>query len=142
MLREYAAADLGGVGRGRDDGGAEGAYDFAAERFLLVGAFDHKYLAVKPEVAAGHRKGGAPLPGACFGGYSFEALLFGIICLSDGRVELMRAGGVVAFEFVEYFGGSTEGFLKEGGMHQGRRAVHLVEIEHLIGDFNEACGVV
>ena len=63
-------------------------------------------------------------------------MLFGIIGLSDSRIEFVAARGVVALKFVVDFGRSAEGVLKKIGTHQRRRAIHLVELIYLIRDVN------
>ena len=142
MLRKNAAAHLSRVGRRRNYGGAESADHLAAERLLLVGTFDHEDLAVKAEIAASHRKRSAPLPGTGLRGYALEALLFSVICLRYGRIELVRAGGVVAFELIENLRRCAERLFEEGGVDQRGRTVHFVEIENLLRDIYELCCVV
>ena len=100
VLGQNLAADFGGHGRGRDNIGIKHLHDGLAEGLLLIGALDHVDLAVQAQVAAGHGQGRAPLAGAGLGGQALDALLLGIICLSDGRIELVAARGVVAFELV------------------------------------------
>ena len=134
-------ADVGRHGRGRGHGGAVGAHDFAAERFLFVGNLHHIDLAVNAEECRGHREGGTPLAGTRFGGHALEALLLGVIGLSDGGVELVGARGVVAFKLVVDVSRSAESLFEEVGADQRRRTVHLVERENVFGNFEEA-GVV
>ncbi len=42
MLLQHLLADFSGIGRGRGDRGVKGLHDGAAERFLLIGALNHK----------------------------------------------------------------------------------------------------
>ncbi len=141
MLRKNFPADLGRVGRGGGDLRAVGAHDLAAEGLLLVAAFDHIHPAVKPEVAAGHGQGRAPLAGAGLGGDALQALFLGIIGLRHGGVELVAAAGVVAFEFVVDLRGRAQLLFQTVGAHQRGRTVHLVETADVFGNFDEG-GVV
>ena len=121
-------------GRGGGHRRAVGPHDLPAEGLLLIGALDHIDLAVQPQIGAGHGQGGAPLAGARLGGDALESLLFGVVGLGDGAVELVAAGGVVALEFVVDLGRGLELFLQTVGPDQGGGAVHLVEVPDLVGD--------
>ena len=134
MLGEDLLADLGGHGRRGRHGSAVDPHDLAAEGLLLIGYLDHVDLAVQLEVCAGHREGGAPLASACLGRHAFEALLFGVVCLGDGGVQLVAAAGVVAFKLVVDLCRGTQLLLEAVGPDQGRGPVHLVEVEDLPGD--------
>ena len=132
VLGEDLLADLRlhrGAGR---DGRAVGAHHLAAEGLLLIGALDHKHLAVQPQIRAGHGQRCAPLAGAGLGRDALEALLLGVIRLRDGAVELVRAGGVIALELVINLRRGLELFLQAVGAHQRRRPVHFVEIADLL----------
>ena len=86
MLGEDLSADLG-VHRGRgSDSRAVGAHYLASEGLLLVGAFDHIYVAVESEVGASHRESRTPLTSTCLGGNAAKALLLCIVSLSDSRI--------------------------------------------------------
>ena len=133
-LSEYLAAHIRGVTWGRSDLCTVSPHHFAAERLLLIGALYHIHLTVKSEELASHAQGRAPLAGTGLGRHALESLLLRVICLCDGGVELMAAGGVVAFELVVDFRRGAESLLKEICPHQWRRTVHLVEGEHLVRD--------
>ena len=142
MLGQNLTAHLGGVGGGRRHLCAVGPHDLPAKGLLLIGALDHVHLAVQTQVSTGHAQSGAPLTGAGLGGYALEALLFGIIGLGNGGVQLVAAGGVVALEFIIDFGRCLELFLQAVGPDQGRRTVHLIEIPDLLGDVDIGGDVV
>ena len=91
MLGKNLPSDSSGLTWRRGHFGTVGAHHFPAERLLLVGAFDHVDLTVKPEIGAGHGQGSAPLTGTGLCGNSFKSLLLGIIDLGDGGVELVAA---------------------------------------------------
>ena len=142
VLGEDLAADVRRVRRRGRHVRAVGAHDLAAEGLLLVGALHHEDLAVEAEERAGHRERGAPLAGARLGRDALEALLLGVVGLGDRRVELVRAGGVVALELVVDVGGRAERLLEEVGAHERRRPVHLVEVGDLLRDREELRVVV
>ena len=86
-------------------------------------------------------KGGAPLAGSGFGGDGGQALLGAVVGLGQGGVELVRAGGVVAFELVVDLGRRAQGLLQVVGAAQGAGAVHLVHFLHAFGNGEEG-GVI
>ena len=134
VLRENGTADIRGVRWAGRDACAVGAHDLAAEGLLLIRALDHEDLQVKPQIRAGHGKGRAPLTGARLGRNALESLLFGVIRLRDGGVQLVAAGGIVALEFVIDLRRGSELFLEAVRAYQRRRTVHLVEIADLLRD--------
>ena len=133
-LLEYPASGLGGVGRRGRHGRAVGAHDFAAERLLLVGTFDHVDPAFQTEERARHGERRPPLAGSGLGGDALESLLFGVVGLGDGRVELVAAGGVVSLELVIDARGGPERLFQKIRADERRRPVHLVEVEYLRRD--------
>ena len=62
---------------------------------------------------ASHGECRAPLPRARFGSDGLEPLLLCIVCLGNGRIELVRTRRVVSFELIVYLGGGIERFFKE-----------------------------
>ena len=100
MLCEDLSADLCCHGRRRRYVCAVGAHYFSAERLLLIADLYHKDLAVQSEIGARHRKRRSPLTCSCFGRHALQALLFGIVCLRNGRIQLMAAAGIIALEFI------------------------------------------
>ena len=142
VLGEDLPADLSGVGRGGDDRSAVGAHDFAAERFLLIGDLDHVDLAVEAEVRTRHGEGRAPLAGTGLGRDALEALVLGVVGLCNGGVQLVGAGGVVAFELVVDLRRGLELFFQAVGADEGRRTVHLVEVADLLGNRDVAVFIV
>lgn len=96
IVLEHLLADLGRVGRRRRDGRIEGLHDRAAEGLLLVGALHHEDVEVDAVMVGRLGKRGAPLAGTGLGRDLVEALLLGVVGLGERRVELVRAGGVVA----------------------------------------------
>ena len=114
------APDFGGVGGAGDDIGAESLDDSLAERLLLVADLDHVDGQIQAVMGAGHRKRGAPLTGARFGGQAGQALFFGVIHLGGGGIELVGSGRVVSFEFVIDFRGSIQRPFKIICPDQGR----------------------
>ena len=135
-LGQNLAADLGGVARGRGDLRAVGSHHLAAEGLLLVRHFHHEHLQVKPEEAAGHAEGCAPLPRSGLRGHALQALLLSVVGLGDCGVQLVRTGGVVTFEFVVDLRRGLQSFLKEVRSHEGRRTVHFVEVQDFFRDRN------
>ena len=127
-------SDSGSVRGRRRHFRAVGAHHFPAEGLLLVADFDHVDLAVQTQISTGHGQGGTPLAGAGLGSDTLQALFFGIIGLSDGGVELMASGGVVAFEFVVDLGGGPQCLFQAVGPYQRGGTVHLVEVLDLLGD--------
>ena len=142
MLGKNPAAHLGVHGGGGGDRSAVGAHDLAAEGLLLVGDLDHVDLAVQAQVCAGHGQRGAPLPGSGFGGHALQALLLGIVCLRNGRIELVAAAGVVALKFVIDFGRGLQPLLQAVGPHQRGGAVHPVKAADFLGNREIRGGVV
>lgn len=136
------ASDGGGEGWGGDDVCAIGAHDFAPEGFLFVGALDHIDVALEVKECACHGECGAPLSGAGFGGDALEALSGGIVGLSDGAIEFVGAGGIVAFELVVDFAGGADGFFEEVCSHEGGGAKHFVEVLNGLRDGDEGGGIV
>ena len=134
VFREDLAADLRRVGRGGDDGRSVGAHDFPAEGLLLIGDLDHVDLAVEAEVGTGHGEGRAPLAGTGLGRDAFQALVLRVVGLCNGGVQLVGAGGVVAFELVVDLRRGLELFFQAVGADEGRRAIHLVEVADLVRD--------
>ena len=122
--------------------GAVHPHHFPAEGLLLVRDLHHVDLAVQIEEGAGHREGGAPLAGAGLGGNALEALLFGVVGLGNGGVQLVRAGGVVPLKLVVDLGGGAQGLLQKLRVDQGRGPVHLVEVQNLPGNVEIGGGVV
>ncbi|MPM76504.1 hypothetical protein SDC9_123502 [bioreactor metagenome] len=55
------------------------------------------------------------MAGARLGGHALETLLFRVIGLGDGRVELVAAAGVAALELIIDFRGSLQLFLQAVG---------------------------
>ena len=97
-------------------------------------------MQVEAEEPAGHSQRGAPLACARFGGKAFQTLLFRVVGLRDGGVELMGTGRVVAFEFVENLRGRTESLFEELRVHERGRTVHPVEFAHRFGNRNITVG--
>ena len=93
-------------------------------------------MAGEIEEGTRHGKGGAPLAGARLRRDAVEALLLRVVGLRDGGVELVAAGGVVAFELVVDFGRRIQFLFKEIGADQRRRAVHAVEVENRLRNRN------
>ena len=135
-------AHLGGIRGGGGDAGTVGTHDLPAEGLLLIGALYHEHTAVKPQVGAGHAQGRAPLAGSRLRGDAAQTLLFGVISLGDGGIELVGAGGVAALELVVDLCRSPELFLQTIGPNQRGGTVHPVKITDLPGDFNIGCPVV
>ena len=79
-------------------------------------------------------KRGAPLAGTGLGRDLVEALLLGVVGLGERRVELVRAGGVVALELVVDLRWGVEVALEVVGAAQGGGTVHLVHLLHALGD--------
>ena len=142
VLGQDLAAHVGGHAGAGGHRGTVGAHDLAAEGLLLIADLDHVHLAVQPEITAGHGKGSAPLACARLGGHALQALLFGVVGLSDGAVQLVTAAGVVALELVVDPGRGAQSFFQPVGTAQGARAVHPVVFPDLIGDGNIGGGVV
>ena len=135
-------AHLGGVGRGRGHLGVEHAHHRLAEGLLLIGALDHIHIAAQPEVGAGLREGGAPLPGPGLGGHAGQALLLGVVGLGHGGVQLMGAGRVVALKFVVDPGRGAQGLFQRISTDQRRRPVHLVDLLDGLRDVHIRGGAV
>ena len=87
----------------------------------------------------GNGQGGAPLAGAGLGGDPLQALLFGVVGLGDGGVELVGTRGVVPLKLVVNLGRGLELLLQAVGPDQGGGAVHLIEIPDLLGDGDVGC---
>ena len=134
MLGEHLAADLGGIGRRGRHVRIERLHDVAAERLLLVGALHHEHVQIEPEMRRRLGERRAPLARTRLGGDAVEILSLRVISLGDGRVQLVRAGRVVAFELVVDLGGRAEGLLQVVRAAQGRRAVDAVHLQHRFGD--------
>ena len=134
VLGQNGAADVRGVRRAGGDARAVSAHDLAAERLLLIRALDHEHLQVEPQIRAGHGKRGAPLAGARLRRDALETLLLRVVGLGDGGVQLVAAGGIVAFKLVIDLRRRAELFLQAVGPDQRRRTVHLVEIADLLRD--------
>ena len=81
------------------------------------------------------------MPGAGFGGDALQSLLFGVVGLRDGRVELVAARGVVALELIIDFGRSVQRLFEEISPHQRRWTIHLVEVYYFFR-YVEPLGVV
>ena len=142
VLGKDAAADLRFHRGGRRHARAVGSHDLAAERFLLVADLHHEHLAVQPQIRARHRKRGAPLPGAGLGRHTLEPLLFRVIRLRDGAVELVTAGGVVALKLVVDLRGRVERLFETVGAHERGGTVHLVKAADLLRNGDERRVVV
>ena len=128
------AADLGFVGRRGRDVRAVGTHHFTAEGLLFVGNLNHENLAVETEVCAGHRESRAPLAGAGFGCDALQALLLCVVGLRDRGIQLVRAGGVVAFKFVVNLSRGLQLFFQAVSADERRRTVHFVEIADFLRD--------
>ena len=109
---------------------------------MFIGDLDHIDLAVQAQVGAGHGQGGAPLSGPGLGGDAFQALLFGIVGLGNGGVELVAAAGVVALELVINIRRGAQGFFQVIGPHQGGGAEGLIVVLDFLGDVDIGSGVV
>ena len=134
MVGEHLLADLGRVGRRRCDGRVEGLHDGATEGLLLVGALHHEDVQVDTIVVGRLGKRGAPLAGTRLGRDLVETLLLGVVGLRERRVELVRAGGVVALELVVDLRRRVEVALEVVRAAQRGGAVHLVHLLHALGD--------
>ena len=93
-------SNLSGVGRRRGYICPIGAHHLSAERFLLIRTLHHIHLTVKPQVSTCHGKGCSPLARSRLCSHTLKPLLFGIVGLGNGRVELMAAAGVISLELV------------------------------------------
>ena len=142
MLGQYLPPHLGFHGRRRCHRRAVGAHHLPAERLLLIGAFHHVHLAVQTEIGTCHGESRAPLPCSGFGGHAFQPLLFGIIGLSDGRIQLMAAAGIIAFKFIIYLCRRAQPLLQTVGPNQRRRAVHFIKIADLLRNLKKGRMVV
>ena len=125
----------------RSDGSAVGTHHFPAEGLLLVGHLHHVDLAIQAKISAGHGKGGAPLPCTRLGGDAGKALLFGVVGLGDGGIQLMGAAGVVALELIVDLGGGLQLFLQAVCTDQRSGTVHFIEAQDLLGN-GEISGVL
>ena len=134
-------ADVGRVGRRRDDFGTVGAHDFTTERFLFVANLDHINNQVEIEISTCHGERRAPLTCTGFGRNALEALFFGVVCLGNGGIELVRSARVVAFEFVIDMCGSAEFFFETIGADERGRTIHLVKVADVVWNW-EFAGVV
>ena len=65
---------------------------------------------------------------------------FGVIGLGDGRIQLVAAGGVVAFEFVVDLGRCAQRFFQIVGPDQRRWAEHLVVFQDFVRNIDETVG--
>src|SRR5690606_12068452 len=100
MLGEDAAADLGGVARSRQAGGAEGLHVGAPVRLLVIAHTHHEHLDLEAEYGAGESERRAPLPGAGLGADPPDTLFLAVEGLGDGGVGLVAAGGADALVLV------------------------------------------
>ena len=119
MFGEHLAADLGGIGRRGRHVRIERLHDVAAERLLLVGALHHEHVQIEPEMRRRLGERRAPLARTRLGGDAVEILGLRVISLGDGRVQLVRAGRVVAFELVVDLGGRARAFSRLYARHKG-----------------------
>ena len=142
MLLQYLPSHFGGHRWGGGDAGAVSTHYFTTEGLLLIGALDHIYLAVQAQIGAGHGQGSAPLTGTGLGSDTLQTLVLGVIGLGDGGVQLVGAGGVVAFKLVVDLGRGLELLLQAVGADQGGGTVHFVEVQYLLGNGNVRCVVV
>jgi hypothetical protein len=142
MLLENLLPDLRLHGGGGGHRRAVGPHDLPAEGLLFIADLHHVNLAVQSQVGAGHGEGGAPLARSGFGGDAGKPLLFGIICLGNGAVQLVGAGGVVPLKFVVDLRRGLELLLQAVGPDQGGGAVHLVEVPDLLGDLKIGGAVI
>ena len=104
MLCKNLSADGGGHTGGRGNSCAIGFHNFPAEGFLLIGNFYHIDQAVQAEIGACHGQSGPPLTGAGFRRNAGQSLLFCVIGLGDGGIELVASACIVAFKFIINFG--------------------------------------
>ena len=84
----------------------------------------------------------APLACPCFRSHSCKTLLFGVICLSYGRIQLMTSAGVVSLKFIIYLCRSLQFFFQAVCSYKRSRSVHLIEILYLLRDINVGGSVV
>ena len=139
-LFENTATYLSRIRRRRYNFRAVRSYYFLSVRFLLGRNLDHIHLKVYTAKRARHRERRAPLSRSRLGRERSYALLFSVIYLRHCRIELMRTGCIVSFEFVIYLRGSTQSFLEEIRSAKGRRTVHMIEILYTLGYRNEFVG--
>ena len=133
---EDLAARFRRVGRGRDDVRAVSADDFPSVGLLLIRALHHIYVEVEIEIRGRHGKRSTPLSRTRFGRDRRQALFLGIVCLRGRRIELVRAGRVVALEFIIDMRGRVECLFQTIGAHEGRRTEHTVKIENFLRNFD------
>ena len=142
MLCKDLSSHRRGIGGRRRHLRPIGTHHLTAERLLFIGNLYHIYLAVQAKIGAGHGKGGSPLSGSGFRCHTLQALLFRIIGLSDGRIELVASAGIIALKFIVNLGRGLQLFLQTVSPDQRRRTVHLVEFLNLLRDIHIGGGVV
>ena len=142
MLCQNLFSNLCLHGRRWCNAGPVGTHYFTTEGLLLIGTFYHKYLTVQIQIRTCHGKSGSPLSCACLGGHAFQSLLLGVISLSDGRIQLMTAAGIISFKFIINLRRCFKLLLQAVCPNKGRRTVHLIEIYNLLGNINIAVVVI
>lgn len=141
FLKNFAP-DLCRVTRAGDDIGAKGFDDRFAVGLLMEARLDHINGQGNVKIRARHGQRRAPLAGPRLGGQACQALLFGIIGLRDGRIELMAAGGVIALEFAVDLCGRAQFLFEIVGADERRGTEGFVIFHNLIGDIDIAgCGI-
>ena len=132
MLREDLLPHLRGHGGGRRHVRSVHPHDLPAEGLLLIGNLDHVNLAVQLEIGAGHAQRRAPLAGPRLRGDALQPLLFGIVGLGDGGVQLVAAAGVVALKLVVDLCRGVQLLFQAVGPYQRGGTVHFVKIQNLL----------
>ena len=99
-------------------------------------------MAVQPKIGAGHGQRCSPLAGAGLRSYPCKPLLLRIICLRDGRVELMAAARIVSLKFIVDLSRRIQLLFQTVRTHKRRRPVHLVEIQNFLRDIDIGIRVV
>ena len=136
MLCQDFAPYLGSFRRRGHYGSPVSAHYFTTEGLLLITDLNHIYFAVQAKVRTGHGKRCAPLACAGFRCDTFQPLVFCVVRLGDGRIQLVAATGVVALKLVVDFCRGLELFFQTICTNERRRPVHLVKISNFFWNFN------
>ena len=142
MFRQNLLSHLRGHAGGGRNRGSVGSHDLTPERLLFVGNLHHVHQAVQAKIGTCHGKGCPPLSGACLRGDAFQPLLFGIICLGNGGIQLMASACVIALKLIIDFCRCLQFFLQTIRPHQGRGPVHFIKILDFLRNGNISRSVV